>query len=220
MQLSKQKSYRKSYDLAVQEIKKIPIDLQAEKGGLPLYAADKGKSYIKFSHFERNIKIYFPDVRFEADDGLPISLISRILILHYLIKATGKPVVGQLIDFRQIPGGLSYYPVFERRAKLFLISNMGNDLDILKQAALLMGGIPREQGDLSFTLFPFPRVPVTLTLWQGDEDFPSSGKFLFDASITEYLSSEDIVELCKLISVKLISYAKRIKKGDIRKEIN
>lgn len=43
------------------------------------------------------------------------------------------------------------------------------------------------QGDLAFQVWPLPRVPVTLMLWQGDEEVPDGGTLLFDRSATHYL---------------------------------
>jgi hypothetical protein len=32
-------------------------------------------------------------------------------------------------------------------------------------------------------LYPLPRVPVTLILWFGDEEFPARADLLFDSSV-------------------------------------
>lgn len=59
-------------------------------------------------------------------------------------------------------------------------------------AALQAGAVPffgerLERGDLSFEVWPLPRIAIMLTLWQGDEEMPNGGTLLFDSSATHYL---------------------------------
>jgi len=59
-------------------------------------------------------------------------------------------------------------------------------------AALQAVGVPffgdrLARGDLAFVVWPLPRVPVTLLLWQGDEDMSDGGTLLFDRSAAHYL---------------------------------
>jgi hypothetical protein len=55
-----------------------------------------------------------------------------------------------------------------------------------------IGELLSEPGDVAVKVLAFPKVPVVLSLWKGDEEFPPEGNVLFDASITSYLSTEDI----------------------------
>jgi len=43
------------------------------------------------------------------------------------------------------------------------------------------------RGDLAFVVWPLPRVPITLTLWRGEEEVPHGGTLLFDSSAQRYL---------------------------------
>ena len=43
------------------------------------------------------------------------------------------------------------------------------------------------RGDLAFVVWPLPRLPITLTLWRGEEDLPDGGTLLFDHSAAHYL---------------------------------
>jgi hypothetical protein len=57
---------------------------------------------------------------------------------------------------------------------------------------LLMDGGPffhRKQslGDLSFTIRPLPRIPITIVLWRGDQEMPPGGNLLFDSTAIHYL---------------------------------
>jgi hypothetical protein len=57
---------------------------------------------------------------------------------------------------------------------------------------------------LGIKIFLFPRVPITLVLWFADAEFPPDLQILFDASITEFLSTEDIAVLGQEVMIRMI----------------
>lgn len=65
-------------------------------------------------------------------------------------------------------------------------------------------------GDASVLIWAFPRVPIGLVLWKGDEEFPPAGNILFDSSIPAYLPVEDIVVLTETVVWKLIKAGARL----------
>jgi hypothetical protein len=54
------------------------------------------------------------------------------------------------------------------------------------------------------TIDAFPRVPVTLVLWKGDEEVAPAGNVLFDGNIPDYLPTEDVAALCGNIVWKMV----------------
>jgi hypothetical protein len=66
-----------------------------------------------------------------------------------------------------------------------------------------LGGRDADHGDVSVTINAFDRVPITLVLWRGDEEVPPDGNILFDANVSDYLSTEDVTVLCETIIWKL-----------------
>jgi hypothetical protein len=67
-----------------------------------------------------------------------------------------------------------------------------------------LGGRPASYGDVSVTIDGFRKVPVTLVLWRGDDEFPPEGNILLDSSISHYLPAEDIIFLCQTITWRLV----------------
>jgi hypothetical protein len=47
-------------------------------------------------------------------------------------------------------------------------------------------------------------VPLTLVLWRGDEEVAPNGNILFDANISDYLSTEDVAVLSETITWRLV----------------
>jgi hypothetical protein len=51
---------------------------------------------------------------------------------------------------------------------------------------------------------PLPRIPLTLVLWTGDEEFAPEATVLFDKSVRSYLPPEDIAMLSGMVVYRLI----------------
>ena len=48
---------------------------------------------------------------------------------------------------------------------------------------------------------------LVFVLRKGDDEFPPSGSVIFDSSIADYLSTEDVAVLCNMIAVRIIKAA-------------
>ncbi len=125
----------------------------------------------------------------------PDAFAERILILHYLAKASGVPLSGRMVGFDQLAGGRFYGSAFRKRTEQPLASLFSKDPGRLVPTASLLGGTQGAHGSASAQLTPFPRVPMTLIVWAGDEELPSNAKVLFDDTAEEYLTTEDIAVL-------------------------
>jgi hypothetical protein len=139
-----------------------------------------------------------------AGDTTTLSAREKLLVLHYLLTAQGTPPKEKLITFQELPDGHVYYPTFMKRSVQALVSNFGSNPSLLLPLAEKLGGVPDVLGDVSTTIYAFPRVPVTIVLWKSDEEFEARGNILFDAGISDYLPTEDITILCETITWKLV----------------
>ena len=136
--------------------------------------------------------------------GEEVPITDRILLLHYLSKASGKPPTGEWISFDKVPGGEIYLPVFRARSIDRLVRGYSGREETLLETARASGGRPAEFGDVSVCIQALPRVPVAVILWRGDEEFSPSGNLLFDATVTEYLPMEDVVVLAGIVATRLL----------------
>jgi hypothetical protein len=124
---------------------------------------------------------------------------TAVLALHYLTQADGTELSGREIGFAQIPGAEPYYRVFQARILQRMIRTYAPEPKRLTRAAQVLGGSVRPLGDTAVTVALFPRVPVSLILWHGDEELDPAGQWLFDQSVSHYLSIEDAVVGCELL---------------------
>jgi hypothetical protein len=171
----------------------------AEKSGA-LYRPEDRSFTLPF--LKETYRITYPGGEVTGEQG-ETNIIYQILYLHYLSDASGMPLKGEWISFKELPGGQIYITPFQNRAVKPFSKIFGSQPENFTRAAEKLGGEKARYGDLSYILPVFPRVPVMLVLWQGDEEFPPAGTILFDATAGSYLPTEDYAMLSGLLVSKL-----------------
>ena len=207
---SREQGFGLSYKLACEQLAKISdIQKQCRNSG----AKYLGCHEVVINYINQPYHITLPkdtpSCHCEADvvsrsNFVGVSLRDKILILHYFTLAEGTPAVGRVITYKQIPGGISYFPAFSQRAIAPLVNRFGQNPELLISAAAKLGGREANYGDMSMTINAFDHVPITLVLWRGDEELAPNGNILFDANISGYLSTEDVTVLSETIIWKLV----------------
>jgi hypothetical protein len=132
-----------------------------------------------------------------------LSEYSRLSILRYLIHAIDLPLSGQLVRPSDLSGGDiflrgTHVLPLDKTAEYFT-SNFDEFLSIGKS----LGGSQLDYGDISLKLFPFPRLPVVLIIWSGDEEFAPKSSLLFDSSCVSHLST-DIIWSTAMMAVEMM----------------
>lgn len=70
-------------------------------------------------------------------------------------------------------------------------SKFSGKLPLLKECCEKAGGKEFDgRGDINFEFISFPQIPVRLSFWDMDEDFPAQAKVLFDRCVTDYVHIE------------------------------
>ncbi|MGA9755204.1 MAG: DUF3786 domain-containing protein [Desulfobaccales bacterium] len=201
--------YKTAIALAVAELQKInPKRLENRTGAQHFVeAAHEG---LIVPYFGQARRISWPEIGVTPVNGAgEISLPEQILILHYLLNASGEPPSGRSIDFRQVPEGGFYWSAFVSRAKKPLLETFGHDLALYVKVAASLGGEPQPLGDAAARFLAFPKVPITHILWGGDEEFPPEANILFDETIPGYLPTEDIAALSGASVYRLMGAARQ-----------
>jgi len=206
MELKKQKAYKTVFEIARDALVASDYAQQCALAGLKCMQ-ETATATIEVPYFDEIITIQIPRFSFESSINANVTLVTRIILLHYVNNASGIPLSGEKVAYGDIPSCMHYEPVFTKRALKPLERAFGYDKYAFLEAGTALGGKEEEYGDTSFTLFAFPKVPVTFILWQGDEEFPPSVRALFDPSITGYLPLEDIVVIAKLAASRILKTA-------------
>ena len=197
--------YELAHKLAREQLAGIDnIEQQCLKSGAQ-YQAVASKRLITTEYLNQSYLVSLPDIKVSLmDSEAEIPLRDKILILHYLAQAKGTPLTREVISYKELSEGSSYFPTFSLRAIKPILDHFGKEPERLADVALKLGGYKVDYGDVAVTIDAFPRVPVTFVLWKGDEEFPPEGNILFDSTISDYLSTEDINVLCEAIAWRLV----------------
>lgn len=195
-----EQAYAVSCDLAFGKLRKADLADVALKSG----AARIGPDVVRLCFLNRDYEVdrLLGQVSVHPDKE-PVPIAERLLILHYLVTASGAPPRGEWVAFKELPDGLLYHSTFYKRTVKLLLKKFGETPATLAAAAAKIGGVKAQMGDAAVTIQAFPGVAVTWVLWRSDDEFPAEGSVLLDRGITDYLPTEDIVVLCQTIALKL-----------------
>jgi len=121
-----------------------------------------------------------------------------LAVLWYLVLAKDIAPTGRLIPLEDLRGG----DIFARGAHVLPLENVaqryGNDKEGFVKKGLENGGVSVPFADAAVRLFPLPRVPVTVTLWLADEEFPAHAGLLFDSTSGLQLPTDILWSLARL----------------------
>ena len=199
----KQRNYQQAFDLACAALREMELHERAERAGANYSKGEEGEK-VRIPFFFESYEIRLPQVEFYSPSQKAVSLVSRVLMLHYLLRADGTPVSGRWVAYKEVPGALLYGAVFARRVTEPLEKKFGRSARLFREAGLRLGGEPGPVGDASLFLRALPRVPLQLVLWEGDEEFPPKVQFLFDSTVHHYLPLEDMVVLGQMAAGRMI----------------
>ena len=175
-------------------------------------AARSGASYLEVGPgrgefhlpFWNNVCIFsFPElVGYDHDEHL--SDFQQTLFLYYFVTADGTSLAGKWVSLAGLPDGLIYNAAFQGYTGDEIAKFFGLNIDVFKSACVKAGGKPIDLGSAAFIFEAFPRIPLILTYWLGDEDFPSSCKVLFDESASHYLPMDGCAILGSMLTQRVI----------------
>lgn len=196
-------SYELALRIAADQLREVDLRRQCLRAGASLRERG-GRQEVLVRFLGRRAVIVLPELegRYEEDGGMSVQ--ERILLLHYLLRASDRPVQGPWVDFRRLPGGEAYYPTFLKRTSAILIRAFGQRPELLLRASRELDGVPLPGfGDVGALIPALPRVPLAVILWRAEEEFGPEAKVLFDASVSDYLSTEDAVMLAQEVALRL-----------------
>jgi len=124
----------------------------------------------------------------------------RLSLLWYLASVKDVACTGRLVKLEHIRGG----DIFTRGSHVLPLDDVakkfGKDKEgFIRKGTQLNAGMV-QTGDASLRLLPLPRVPVILTLWLEDDEFPARVDLLFDSTCDLHLPT-DIIWSVAMMSV-------------------
>ncbi len=198
--------YINAQKIAIETLSEQDLKNISERSGFEV----EDENCLRVPFLNRVFRVHFPDFEFsdqdDADIEVPIQ--EQILILHYMLAPAAHQLADQWVAYREIPGASFYFSAFIKRAIDPLKNVFGQNLNGLSKAAAILNGRPIEPGDVGFEFDLLPNVPLQVILYAADEEFPAEANILFDRTIGEILSPEDIAWLAGMLVYRLIALSK------------
>jgi hypothetical protein len=106
----------------------------------------------------------------------------RLSVLWYLVHAKEVPPTGRLVKLQHISGGDALTKGSHVLPLEKLAQRYGRDREGFLKKGGELGGTSTTLADAGLMLHPLPRLPVTLTLWLADDEFPACADLLLDST--------------------------------------
>jgi len=135
----------------------------------------------------------------------PLRIEWQILALHYLSAPLARPEPSRWISFADIADGRGYDPVYRARVISRLCATAGRDRASFVSASSALSGEPVNFGDQAFQFTVFPKLPVIIAWYQGDDEIGPGASFIYPDNITSFLPVEDIVVLSERLVARIQS---------------
>ena len=165
---------------------------------------------IRVPFLNRTYRIAIPGFTFSdtASEPKDVPIQEQVLILHYLRAGGLQFPTGNWIAYREIQGASFYFSAFVKRAIDPLKNTFGTNIQGLVKTAERLGGQAISAGDAGFEFRLLPRIPIQLILWEGDAEFPPEANILFDETIGDILSPEDVAWLAGMLVYRLMALSR------------
>jgi hypothetical protein len=127
----------------------------------------------------------------------------RLSVLWYLVSAKDISCTGKPVKLEHIRGG----DIFTKGSHVLPLDTVANKYGKNRDGFIArgrnLGGELMTYGDASLRLAPLPRIPVILTLWLQDEEFPARLDLMFDSTCALQLST-DVIWSIAMMSVLIM----------------
>ena len=129
----------------------------------------------------------------------------RLSILWYLVNGKNIDCTGRLVTPRNIKGG----DIFARGSHVLpldqLAARYGKDKESFIRRGTDLGGEPEKLGDAAIRLYPLPRIPVVVSLWLDDEEFPARADLFFDSTCDLQLPTDIVWSVALMPLLAMLS---------------
>jgi hypothetical protein len=143
-----------------------------------------------------------------ADTGEEPSSFTQSLILTYLATADGTTPSSRWIGFRELPDGMFYVQAFQGYSGGRLVRELQGGIEAFRRTAEALGGEPLAVGDAGYVFTVLPRVHLALVYWEGDEEFLSQARVLFEDTSAQYMPTDGLAILGSQLVGRILKVAR------------
>lgn len=113
--------------------------------------------------------------------------LEELCVLSYLINAKELPLSNKLVSAEALPGGQFFFRGHHKLPVEKLAMKFGNRPEDLYEVSGQFNAKKTDYGDASVSLFVFPRIPLTIIIWEKCTEFEARASILFDQTVSYHL---------------------------------
>jgi hypothetical protein len=156
---------------------------------------------INFLNTDYIVDLIEKQIYFNDGDSLPkpAAFLEELCILAYLINAKDIQLANKLVRPESLPGGQFFFRGIHKLPTEKLEKAFGAQPQVLLEASKKFNAQKCEYGDESISLYMLPRLPLTIVIWGGDDEFDARASILFDQTAAYQIPLDAL-----LVSVNLV----------------
>jgi len=185
-------------------LRNLPPQRLAEFTGADYSETEPGQGRFQLSMWDSEIIISYPGFAAQSFHGDQLPSLVQALLVYHFETANGVPLSGSWVSFADLPGGRTYAQAFQGYSGEQIVKACGMNLDAFKHAGSKAGGHKVEMADAAYIFNGLPRVPLLMTYWLGEEEFPSTCKILFDSTACNYLPIDACAILGSMLTQRVL----------------
>ena len=135
------------------------------------------------------------------------NFLQQLCLLAYLINAQDIPFANKLVKGETLPGGQFFFRGVHGIPTEKLKNAFGEQPETLYQFEKQFSAKRCEFGDASIQFNILPRIPLTVVVWKGDEEFEPRASVLFDQTAAAHLPLDALLAAVGLAVEALIETA-------------
>ncbi|MBN2592891.1 MAG: DUF3786 domain-containing protein [Sedimentisphaerales bacterium] len=164
------------------------------------YLSDKQHYIIILLNIEYIVDLIDKKIYSNDDDSpqKPAPFLEELCLLAYLINAKEIPIANKLVRAEVLPGGQFFFRGIHKLPVEKLEKTFGEHPQALLDVAEQFNAQKCEFGDASISLYILPRLPLTIVIWRGCEEFQARASVLFDQTAASQMPLDAL-----LVSVNL-----------------
>ena len=170
------------------------------------YLSDKQHYIINLLNAEYTVNLIDKKIYSNNEDSpaKPASFLEELCILAYLINAKEMPPANKLVRAESLPGGQFFFRGIHKLPTEKLEKAFGTNQKALLESSEQLNAQKCEYGDVSISLFILPRLPLTIVIWHGDEEFEARASILFDQTAASHMPLDALLAAVNLAVNALI----------------
>lgn len=118
-----------------------------------------------------------------------------VCVLNYLIHCQGRPLTGNWVPLRELPGGQDWNLFFTQQCEKQLKKTADTYPDLFADLVGMFSGKQVDtqfQSDVAVILSPLPMIPLLICYWKPEDGMGSSLNLFFDDTATDNLGVDGL----------------------------